>query len=257
MTSAFGYTDYVSDGTIAAGDESSGLPATNLGERIVQQLWRSGTSTTTYFTVDFGSAVPIQLLALFGCTLASADTVRHRLSAVASGNSELYDSGVVACGVDPLYGAHADTLTAEVSPRYWRCDIVAASRSVEGYFDIGRAWAGELWEPSANFSLGWGEGFDDTAQIDRSRHSGVAFASEGASFRVIDVTYDVMSEADRTQALTIEKALGKRTQFVFMRDTGALETAMLSRVASTSMLRQPNDASTARYSKTYSLQQEL
>lgn len=260
MTSAFSWVNHVdrSGASFTAGDQSPGLPVTNLADRIIQKVFRSGSSYSTNFTIDFGASVSVRLLGLFGCTLtAGTDTVRHRLSNVSSGAGEAYDSGVVDCGVDQNYGVNAALINADVTARYWRCDVVANSRSSNFSFDIGRAWAGQVWVPGIGFSVGWGQGFVDTTDVTRARHSGVTFPSEGSVYRKLDFTFDNLLAADRDQALTLDRVAGKRSQIVFLPSTTDMTTPLIGRMAELSQVMQPTSAVPARFSKRYTIEQDL
>lgn len=237
---------------------ASNLPVANLADRKVQKVWRA-LATTAYFGADFGSLNPIRELGLFGCTLASTDTIRHRLSATAMGNGELLDTTAVACDVQDGYWQHLHILAAAVSARYWRCDIVATSRAAEGYFDIGRAWAGDVWEPAINFSLDWHEQWVDSSIVEKSPRSGAVFVDEGVIYRRMGVQFDAFAEADRVEALYLDRVAGKRSQILFVPNSaGDPETeAILGRMIDTTPVRNPTDSWPARYSKQYDIEQDL
>jgi hypothetical protein len=259
MSALFSWVDRLEGATVSTDSELSTLPASNIKDRRVQKVWRTDGDTTAYFGVDFGSAVSVGVLGIFGATISSTDTVRHRLSAVALGNGELLDTTAVASTTDPNYLQQIYILSAEVNARYWRCDIVASSRSSEGYFEVGRAWAGPAWTPSINFSLGWSAGWVDTSAVEKSPRSGAVFVDEGVVFRRMGVTFDSLAESDRTQALELDRAAGRRGQILFVPDTsGDPETeAILGRMIDTSPVSQPTEAWPARYSKAYQIEQDL
>jgi hypothetical protein len=260
----FSYTNYADTGVYTAGDQVSTLPVSNLADRRVQKVWRSGTSYATWFGIDFGDSVGIGILGLFGCTLFSTDTVRHRLSNVALGNGEILDTGAVASGISDGYDQTLKVLGSggtNTTARYWRCDINAISRSfVEGYFDIGRAWAGPVWQPSVGISLNWSEAWDDTSQIERSPVSGATFVQGGVSPRGMSVQFDYLSEDDKANALYIDRTVGTRGQLLFVPDetsTTLNAQAILGRQTRIARISQPTDTYPVVYSKAYDLQQDL
>ncbi len=71
--------------TLGTDSQVGTLPVANVANPIVGRKWRTSGTTAAYLDVDFGEALSIGTLALMGCSFASADTVRHRLSAVSAG----------------------------------------------------------------------------------------------------------------------------------------------------------------------------
>lgn len=262
MAALFSWINRVdtSGAVISTDSEVSTLPVANITDRRVQKVWRTNAATTAYFGVDFGSALTVQALGVFGATLGATDTIRHRLSAVALGNGELLDTTAIACNADSAYLQSLYVLAASVTPRYWRCDIVATSRATQGYFDLGRAWAGPMWSPAINFSLGWSSGWVDPSAVERSMRSGAVFVDEGAIYRREAIQFDNLSEADRTQALELDRAAGRRGQVYYIPNyTAAVTTtgatsAILGRMTDTAPLSNPTDQYPARYTKTYILE---
>lgn len=258
MAAFLSYLNLVDAGTITAGSESSTLPRTNLADKRVSKPWRA-LSTSTFFGVDFGSALSVRVLGLFGCNIGAADTVRHRLSAVALGNSELLDTGAVASGVQVGYEGSVYLLTAAVSARYWRCDISAPSRSSIGTFDIGRAWAGSVFAPTIGFAVEWDESWNDLSESPRAHRSGVRFNDEGAQYRSMNCIFEDLSDAERLQALAIDQAVGKQDQVLFIPDsTATLHTsAIMGRMPQIYPAQQRDDVYPPRFTKQYAFEQDL
>lgn len=259
MQPMFSHIDRVLDGALSASSEAATLPATNLADKRIGKVWRS-LVTTASFDVDFLSAYSIRALGIFGATLSSTDTVRHRLSAVSVGAGELLDTGAIACGVIADYNQHLHILAAAVTARYWRCDIVATSRAAEGYFDVGRAWAGSVWAPERGFTLGWQDGWRDTSRVTRAMRSGAVFTDVGVMYREMRVSFDMLSEADRTAAKALDAYAGRNGQILFIPDADSANInieAILGRMKDTSPISQPSDAFPAVYSKSYDIEQDL
>lgn len=272
MTAMLSWADNVKSApTITALSASSALPVQNLADRRVQKVWRS-LLTSSWFGVDFGANVPISVLGLFGCTLLATDTVRHRLSTVSLGAGDVLDTGAVACNVQPRYFQHLTINSPALTARYWQCDIGAASRAALGYFDIGRAWAGDVWSPSINIDYGWAEYWQDDAGISKSQRSGAVFTSDGALYRRLTATFQWLNDTDKASAMELDAACGSRGQMLFIPDSAGSPNsqAILGRMAGSSgganptaaivqgaPITQNTDAYPARYSKSYTIEQDL
>jgi hypothetical protein len=257
MASMLGYTNRVDAGTLTAGDTTANLPIINLTNIRLRKVWRSGTSISTWFGVDFGAAYSIRLLGVFGLNFFGAsDTIRHRLSAVALGNSELLDVTLTG-NVTEGFNQSVRVLAAAVSARYWRCDINAVSRTTN--FDVGRAWASNVFAPAVGINLGHGEGWVDTSTVERSARSGGVFPDAGAVYRVRDFEFDSLTDAERVSALDLDRTVGRRGQVLFVPDDAGTPSteAILGRLTDTTRVRQPTDASPARFSKSYEIEQDL
>lgn len=259
MAARFSWVNAIDTAILTAGDQTSSLPVANLVDRRVQKVWRSGVSTSTWFGADFRNSVPVTIVGLFGMTLAAADTVRVRLSNTAPGGGELWDSGTVACGVVPGFDQWVHILDGAITARYIRVDIAAASRAGIGSFDIGRAWAGDAFEPSVNFSLGWKERWLDSSVVEKSLRSGARFVDAGAVRRSLDVTFDWLSESDRQQVLEMDRVIGRRGQMLFIPDDeGDLARgALLGGMADTAAVSQPGDFASPVYSRPFTIEQDM
>lgn len=73
-------------------------------------------------------------------------------SAPVTDHVEVYDSGALASGVLPRFGYHYHQPPSAVTARSHTIEITAAARP---WFDLGRLWAGPVWQPTFNISYGW------------------------------------------------------------------------------------------------------
>lgn len=252
----FSWLNYVDCGALSTPAQAATLPVTNLAEPITGKVWRSLGSTSNYFDCDFGSAKYIQLLALAGLNIGTTDTVRHQLSAISAGGAELYDSGAIT-GVNVNYDYLFTFLNATVNARYWRCTINAASLNAQGYFDVGRAWAGPIWQPASNFSYGWGETWADASRITESSKSGAEYVDRGPRRRIVDVSFARLSAADQAQAKELDRVAGINGQVLFIPNPDSANKnieGLIGRIASVTPILQPN---VNIYSKSYSIRQSL
>jgi hypothetical protein len=247
LSSLFSWHNAIDKAAMSAGSEASNMRSYNLGGDVLKRAWRA-LSTETWFEAALLEDASPDILGLFGATLSSGDTVRHRL----------YDSGGIAvldetvdAGIADGYGQHIYFPPSGLTVSKWRCDIVASSRASVGYFDIGRAWLGPGWKPSIGYSVGIGQGWNSTAQPVRAPLSGVIFPGDGASFRSTAFTLDYMSDDDRNQALELMRTAGTTQQVLWVPDTTDGDPAREAMLGKFTEVTQPKIA-VATFPRTYS-----
>lgn len=256
--SGFSSVNFVDDAgaIIVASDEVSTLPALNITSQVVQKVWRALTPTPT-LDIDLGVARGLDALGLFGLSMIAGDTVRHKLSNVSQGATDILDTGAINCGVIDGYFQHVYLPNATLTARYWTIVFSAASRVALGYMNVGRAWAGALWEPDINFSYGWNWGWVDTADVPRAKRSGVAFPSEGATYRKMSVNYEQMTETESNEAAEVDRLCGRHQQVLFIPDRSGdlFRGPILGRLSDTSLIKQPD--SSGVFTKSFDVEQDL
>lgn len=259
MSALFSWINGIDGAILSAGNQVSTLPVANIADRKVQKAWRSGNATASWFGADLRTATSLGVIGLFGMNIAAADTVRIRLSNVAVGNNELLDTTALASNVAAGYGQYVYVPVAPITARYLRVDINAPSRASQGNFDVGRAWAGPVWTPPINFSLGYGEQFNDGSSVLKAPRSGARFVDEGAVWRSFDMTFDWLDDADRIDALEIDRVCGKRGQLLFVPDTAGdlVRRPLLGALTETSKVIENVAVFPPAYSKSYSIEQDL
>lgn len=210
--------------TVSASAAPASLPAGNMLRPIVREFWRSA-STVGWMQVDFGTDVPIRLLAFAqptdGPVMAASDTVRHVLYSDAGGITTegiILNTGYVPCGVQPLRGVHAHLLEVEVMARYWRCTFSATSLAGVGGIDVGRLWAGPAWQPEVNFSYGAEWGWEDLGSVVRGERTGVPYAAHGGRLRSRTLPWEAMRAADKARADAFIATVGTTRQWVLWAD---------------------------------------
>jgi hypothetical protein len=245
--------------TYMAGSEASTLPSANLATFRSGRVWRALT-TSTYFTATFAAATSINVLALGGCTLTATDTVRHRLYAGVNGTGALLlDTGAIACGVLAGYGMHVYKLAAALTPLSWRCDIVATSRGVQGYFDVARAWAGPVLQPGVGIDHGWDEAWLDGANNVRGSLSGALFPGDGPQYRVLNANLGWLSDAEKAQFKEMQRIVGTRSQVLFIpdEDGDVPREAILGHLGPLQQAKEANARVPPVYSQAFTITQDL
>jgi hypothetical protein len=208
------WVNAVDTSTFKAASAADSLPVENLATPRYGRVWRS-LLTTSWFTVTFAAVTQIDIVALAAATLGAADSVRHRLFDAAG--ATLLDV-TVSAGVLPGYALHVYTLAASINAASWRCDITATSRVSNGYFDIGRAWAGPKWRPAVGIDFGWDETWNDDANNMRGKISGALFVGDGALYRSANVNLGFMGDTDKAQAKELSRLSGRRSQVLIVPD---------------------------------------
>ncbi len=241
----------LSAAVLSTDSEVATLPAANITDPVIQKVWQTQ-AASAFFQFDFGSALSVGLLALFGCSFGSSDTVRHRLSASTPGGGDLLDTGAVASGVQSGYGVHVYKLSAAVNARYWRCDIAASA-----VFQVGRAWAGPFWSFARNFAPGYAEMREDLSVVTVAERSAVEYVDLGPQFRIVEFNLAQMSTADRDEARDLERLAGRNAQVVLVPDPGSAtvaKEAIIGRVALMTPIITPREVSNL-YAKSFRIRE--
>lgn len=187
----------------------SGLPGSNLKNRSIKQVWRSLDPLNAYIVVQM-PAGSFNLVAVLGHNGSSRCSARIRAanSEAALTSSPLYDSGLLparshqtgydatwASGVsDEEYGALETNhfikfFDTALTYTFWRIDFSDPNTS---YFDAGRLYISEGFQPGFNMNYGLPEGI-----IDPSRGAftvgGRFVGKENQKRRFIEPTLDFLS----------------------------------------------------------------
>jgi len=174
---ALGWINHVDRAGVTFTTDSAlaSLPAANLADPVVGKPWRTAGATAAYVEIDLGAALEVGVLALAGLDQTGTDTIRARLSAVAPGDGELLDTTAQAGDVAAGYRIWTYVPAAPVAARYLRFDLAAASLAAQGYFDVGRAWAGPALRGTRNYALAAESGWRDPSVAVTAPRSGVRY----------------------------------------------------------------------------------
>lgn len=149
--------------SFAASSELSTLGVINAQNIQPKKVWRTNSTTGQFLTVDFGSAVPANALAIVGHNLSGNATLRVRAAASAAAVTAAPPIDTAAQSAWPSTGkptiGNWPNLTSLLkwtngtAYRYWRVDFADPS-PLATYLDFGRIVLGAYWQPSINFDLG-------------------------------------------------------------------------------------------------------
>lgn len=204
--------------TVTATSEVSTLPLSNLQDDHVAIAYRSADASDLTIDFDLGSAVTIALVGLFGCNFTSAATWRIEISIVSAGGTDAYDSGVVAANVASGYGQTVKVLPAPVVGRYVRIILSDSGLASVGYFQIGSAWIGALWQPAKNFSYGQQIGRVDPSVKSKSR-GGQLYIDVRDQYRTHQFTMDFLTETEiYDEVFELDRVAGTSSNILWVPD---------------------------------------
>lgn len=253
--------DNLADATATTITASTALTLTPVQQRLqnphVGRKWRS-TGNAEYIIADLGSSQSIDTVALLGVS-GSDPTTRIRLStADASGAAgDAHDSGAATGRIDSGYGDLIYLLPAAASGRYVRIDV---SEGGVDYIEVGRLVIGLLTELTLNYALGWSRQWVDRSRKTEGR-GGQTFFDEEDSYRVLDVTFDALTEAERTGLVeTIDRVNGEHRDILFVADPSSSNLgrdSIWGLLDGIQPVLQPTLTTPARYSKSYRIRERL
>lgn len=229
--------------TIETDTAAGTLPVGNVTDPIIGKVWRA-LATTAYLQVDLGEARDIDFLILAGLTMEAADTIRLRIG-TSIGGGQLYDSTAVASNVDSEYGIWAaEPVFSGQSARYVRLDFSVPSRATETYFDVGRLWIGDAFEPRYSATYGYEEEWLDFSNITFGERSGTAFPRRNYQKRRLSFALDLLSETEALDEMReMSRAAGLTNQVACIPKPGGSrvnQEAVIGRFSQTSPIRYPN-----------------
>lgn len=255
MASLISYVNHVDDDAtiLTASDTAGDLSVSNLADTIIGNRWRT-TSLGAFVDVDFGSNKSVDIVALRfprDTTFPTSGTVRHQFDADGGtpGSGAADDSTAIAIDTTAGYGYHAYKPASTVTARYWRFTFAVTGVS---FIDVGRAWAGEILEPSIGVSFGYRDDWLDLSRVSSARRSGAQYADEMARVRLLSIPYNAIEAADRTTFREMERVVGISKQVLFMLDSATPTTeSIIGRLAETAPVRRSHQTVAALYSLSF------
>lgn len=216
-----GATISASNEGVVEGLGALSFPALNLKNTVVGRHWRTG-DLAAHVDIDFGSDKAVELLMLRHPRtnpFPTAGTVRHQLDADGGtpGAGAAYDN-VATIDTADGYGYHVHRPPASIIARYWRFAFDVAGIAV---LDVGRAWAGEIYQPARNISFGYSDEWSDFSNVTVSSRSGVQFADERSRQRQFAFAFDSLEPGDRDEIREMSRIVGVSRQVVFVKDPAA------------------------------------
>ena len=195
--------------------------------------------------VDFGTATPVEAVALISTNLSANATARWRLGTLESPNAA-HDSGILPAHTGDEANGNVVLLRSGVaSARYLLVDIVDASM---GTIDIGLLAAGPLWRLARGIAYGVREGRLILDQRDRNLLTGAEFVVPAlANPRFAGFTLPALSRAEATEAhRDLVRRLGAARDALWIPETGDTRAETNRRAIWGAANRSGEEAATAR-----------
>lgn len=232
MSNALFLSSRHADGaTVVGSSELSALPAANVQKLRPDKVWRATGCTAEYLTIDFGSAVAADALALVAHNLTESATLRMRGASTAANVTAAPAVDTTAVSAWPASGKPTDpdwpyyfsllTWSNAVAYRYWRLDI-ADSTNPAGYVQAGRLFAGPNFVPATNVDINVGIGLSSPGLVARSSFGKVFADDRGAPARAFVLPMSSITETELTDSIfELQRYCGLARDFAFCLDPSA------------------------------------
>lgn len=183
-------------GLLTASAAVSGMPVSQLQGEHVRKPWRAA-GASAHVICDFGAAVDLDTVGLFGITAGASATARLRLStADATGAAgDALDTTAVASGTqffDVDHGALVWAGAAAVTGRWLRIDLAEPGAA---HLEAGRIVAGARTAFATNFAPGSGRGRIDPSIRTATLGAGTLI-DRRRSRRFLDLGFDWVTAAE-------------------------------------------------------------
>jgi hypothetical protein len=239
-----GYANAIdSAASLTASSYVPSLPVNNVQDPNLKKIWRTNGVTSATFQADFGQAMPVGIVALFGVNLSASATIDIKLSNVALGGNELFELGVSPANVDPNYRQSITLLPsaaapAPISARYLEIDLADPSPLIgtvsfftaQGiapptpYLDIGRIAALNLFQPQHNFAYGSGFYWIDPSVMQRSKGS-TLYVDALPKYRHWEFVLPRVAPSEGATVAQIRQLVGATTDLLFIPDPADMTDA--------------------------------
>lgn len=214
------YVNHVDrDGALASASVTSGAMAPPaIFDTRPTKRWRSVT-LNVWLQIDFGANVDIDVVALVfpRDTAFPSGTVQFLMDADGGtpGAGAADDSGSVTLDIAEGYGYQVYLPSATVTARYLRIQFAATGVSK---IDVGRVWAGELFEPERNIDAGYVDRWLDASTKTRGKRSGSTFVDSLPRFREVAFRFSTVSQSDRDTHEELQRVIGASRQALLLID---------------------------------------
>jgi hypothetical protein len=237
---AIGFRNRAIPGVTLAGPAwSTALPISNLltSERAMVARSVDATTGNTRFDVDFGTARAFRAFALCNHNLSQAATWTISLGTTL-GASDVYAGASQAAWYLPFTGPEEwedanwwgiaqdaytghpfsafQVLTGTLNARFLRVAINDTANPA-GYVQIGRLWAGEVWQPGVNATYGAQPGYEDDSVVNKLKAGGF-FADEQRRRRTMRFTFDALTANEAAWAHEIQRRAGTVQELLYLPD---------------------------------------
>jgi len=241
---------------LTASDTAGDLSISNVADAIVGRRHRT-TDLTSWGQADFGANKTVGLVVLVFArdqTMPTAGTIRHQFDPDGGtpGTGATHDSTAISTGVIDGYGYHIYKPATAFSARYWRWTYAITGVT---FVDLGRAWAGEAWQPTFNIVLGYDDEWGDRSRVVAAERSGAEFVDERAKQRFFAFGLNALSASEKDEIREMQRLVGVSGQIIFIKDPDSpAKDTVLGRLAASTPIRH---SFIPIYSKAFTLRESL
>lgn len=238
MGALLSLADHTLAGTLSGGSWLAALPLANLQNELLSKKARSSNAlaASTIVQVDIGAtARAIRCIGVLSHNISFAGTIRARgysdsgyttlVTGADTGTLNVWpQSGFTAADAAEYPNNWIYAFASSKTARYWKIEITDTTNAA-GYVELGRLWIGESWEPGVGISYGASIGYEPRDVIEESL-GGVRWAERRTPRRVASLQFEVLTTAEKRQAIIMQKTLGTAGEILFVMD-GALDAVNL------------------------------
>jgi hypothetical protein len=240
----FGFPNLADAASVSGGAWNGTMPLSNLLDPVIGLAARTvdDALASTQFDFDLGTNRTVRVLAMIAHNLSSGAVYRVRGSTAADFTATVYDSGWIGAWAgtyfapdvpweSPLFWTSTQTMTgldggqpslihllpSDYIARYWRVEFNDQSNS-DNYVQIGRLFAGRVFQPSANFDWGAGIGYVDDSTIEAA-WSGAEYYDRRTVRRTVILRFGWLEDGEALQRmLDMQRLQGVTREILFIYD---------------------------------------
>lgn len=228
----FSFPDRTLTGSFSGGSWSASLPLTNLANKLLSKVARSSNAlaASTLIQVDLGATYNVRVISLCAHNITASGTVRIRgfsdsgyttqVTGADSGTNTAFPAGFTATDVLNNPKNYTYVFSTYKAARYWKIEITDTGNAA-GYLELGRLWLGEAnFEPAVGVSYGASLGYESRDVIEETL-GGIPWADKRAPRRSFTGKLDVLTDAEKRNALVMQKVLTESDEVFYVTDAAA------------------------------------
>jgi hypothetical protein len=204
--------------SLSVSSTSSGLPVTNLQDKLIRKVYRTGGQYTEYVVFDAAAATAIDMLFIGGLNLTKNATVLWQGHTSDSWGSPALNTTLTIAtdtqGNALSYVAHFYSSVKEY--RYWRLVVNDGSNATSS-LNVGRVMGGRAIEPTRNLREGFALDVIDPSRF-RQTAGRQGYANTRSSYRTMSYSVFNVGETQQDELLGIYAEVGQHTALVVALD---------------------------------------
>lgn len=217
--SILSFPDRTLAATLSGGSWQAATPLTNLQNQLLSKVARStnALAASSIIQADLGAtALNVRIISLCAHNISAAGTIRARgfsdsgyttmVTGADTGTVNAWTAEAIAAGIANYPKNWTFVFSTTKTARYWKIEITDTGNAA-GYIEAGRCWIGQAdFEPAVGVSYGMSNGFESRDVIEESL-GGVPWGEKRTPRRALVAKFDVISTAEKRQALILQKVL--------------------------------------------------